>query len=187
MTAAVADEVAAVAAIPKRPDSSTPARFSTPPPPTSERGRLEMTTRHHLDSSNARNLRNTRQASDASRPVLDPEAVDSALLREMHRPHRESTPGASPSRKRQRINGDRYVKDVCDQLLPAPKCCATDTEPRPDSSHPGPDRTCKQASVCSMRMDRRRRRRGKRNALHTANFTFRRVRLHCLPYKVVHD
>ncbi|KAH7362924.1 WD domain-containing protein [Plectosphaerella cucumerina] len=118
MTAAVADDVAAVAAMTKQPDTSNPARFATPPPPSSERGRLE-TTRQHLDSSNARNLRNTRQAGDASRPALDPEAVESALLREMNRPQRESTPGASPSRKRQRINGDRFIPSRSGQDLQA--------------------------------------------------------------------
>ncbi|KAH6669106.1 WD40-repeat-containing domain protein [Plectosphaerella plurivora] len=118
MTAAVAEDVAAVAAMAKQADASNPARFATPPPPPSERGRLE-TTRQHLDSSNARNLRNTRQSGDSSRPALDPEAVESALLREMHRTQRESTPGASPSRKRQRINGDRFIPSRSGQDLQA--------------------------------------------------------------------
>jgi len=41
--------------------------------------------------------------------AFDVDAVDSALLREVHRQQRESTPGSSPHRKRQRINGDRCV------------------------------------------------------------------------------
>jgi cell division cycle 20-like protein 1 (cofactor of APC complex) len=46
--------------------------------------------------------------SEGSRPnAFDVDAVDSALLKEFGRPHRESTPSASPHRKRQRINGDR--------------------------------------------------------------------------------
>lgn len=40
---------------------------------------------------------------------FDAEALDSALVKELGRPQRESTPSASPSRKRQRINGDRFV------------------------------------------------------------------------------
>lgn len=48
--------------------------------------------------------------SEGSRPhAFDADAVDSALRRELSRPHRESTPSASPHRKRQRINGDRFV------------------------------------------------------------------------------
>lgn len=48
--------------------------------------------------------------SEGSRPsAFDVDAVDGALLREFGRPPRESTPSASPHRKRQRINGDRLV------------------------------------------------------------------------------
>lgn len=48
--------------------------------------------------------------SEAARASpFDAEALDSALVKELGRPQRESTPSASPSRKRQRINGDRFV------------------------------------------------------------------------------
>lgn len=52
--------------------------------------------------------------SEGARPnPFDIDAVDSALLREFgSRPQRESTPSASPHRKRQRINGDRFVRPV---------------------------------------------------------------------------
>lgn len=53
----------------------------------------------------------------SSTGVLDADVVDHALRRELGRqsyhvpppPQREGTPGASPHRKRQRINGDRFV------------------------------------------------------------------------------
>lgn len=54
-------------------------------------------------------LRNRGRPGDNGRPApLNVEAVDNAL-RHMQRPHRESTPSSSPSRKRQRINADRCV------------------------------------------------------------------------------
>ncbi|KAL1912420.1 substrate-specific activator of APC-dependent proteolysis [Sporothrix stenoceras] len=57
----------------------------------------------------------------SSTSVLDADAVDHALHRELGRqsyrvppppPQREGTPGASPHRKRQRINGDRSGQDL---------------------------------------------------------------------------
>ncbi|KAI9902914.1 hypothetical protein N3K66_002266 [Trichothecium roseum] len=47
------------------------------------------------------------------------EALDSALVKELERPQRESTPSASPSRKRQRINGDRFIPTRSGQDLQA--------------------------------------------------------------------
>lgn len=89
----------------RTPVSNTPSRIATPPS-QSERGRLEA--RHSLDSSKER--RTHQRRTETSRSTLfDTEAVDNALLREVHRQQRESTPGASPSRKRQRVNGDRFV------------------------------------------------------------------------------
>ncbi|GKT66665.1 WD repeat-containing protein SRW1 [Colletotrichum tofieldiae] len=88
--------------------AATPARFATPPPP-SDRGHLE--NRHNLENTNQRKIQHSRRPSEPARTnAFDADAVDSALLREMHhRSQRESTPGASPHRKRQRINGDRCV------------------------------------------------------------------------------
>ncbi|TDZ25099.1 Fizzy-related protein-like protein [Colletotrichum orbiculare MAFF 240422] len=94
------------------------ARFTTPPPP-SGRGHLE--TRHHLETATQRNPHNARRPSETARlGSFDPEAVDYALLRELHhRQQRESTPGASPHRKRQRINGDRFIPTRSGQDLQA--------------------------------------------------------------------
>lgn len=86
--------------------TATP-RSSTPPRP--DRARLEP--RHSLDNGPNRAPRNIGRKSEGARASpFDIDAVDSALLREFQRPHRESTPGASPHRKRQRINGDRFVE-----------------------------------------------------------------------------
>lgn len=61
-----------------------------------------------MEGGSGRRLRNKMAASEVLRPTeLDANAVESALLRELQRPHRESAPGTSPHRKRQRINGDR--------------------------------------------------------------------------------
>ena len=88
-----------------RTPSATPSRGPSPPPQT-DRGRLEA--RHSLDNSNQRKQRQRR--SDSTRSIqFDTDAVDNALLREIHRQQRESTPGVSPYRKRQRLNGDRCV------------------------------------------------------------------------------
>lgn len=86
--------------------TATPTRFATPPPP-SDRGLVE--NRQYLETTNQRKIQHSRRPSESARSsAFDPDAVDSALLREMHhRSQRESTPGASPHRKRQRINGDR--------------------------------------------------------------------------------
>ncbi|KAI9155286.1 Fizzy-related [Paramyrothecium foliicola] len=97
---------------------TSPARMATPPPP-SERGRLE--SRQNVDSNTtSRRLRQGARASDSSRASpFDPEALDHALIREFQRPQRESTPGASPHRKRQRINGDRFIPTRSGQDLQA--------------------------------------------------------------------
>ncbi|CAM1510277.1 Fc.00g006120.m01.CDS01 [Cosmosporella sp. VM-42] len=100
-------------------DASTtgPARIATPPPP-SERGRLE--SKHNLDGRPNRLLRSSAKASDPARSSpFDIDAVDNALRRGIQRPPRESTPGASPHRKRQRINGDRFIPTRSGQDLQA--------------------------------------------------------------------
>ncbi|KXX78676.1 Fizzy-related protein [Madurella mycetomatis] len=70
------------------------ARFSTPPP-QSDYLRAEPKHEDRRLSSRSENL--------------DADAIDSALRREIGRQQREGTPGASPHRKRQRINGDRFI------------------------------------------------------------------------------
>ncbi|PFH58173.1 hypothetical protein XA68_14077 [Ophiocordyceps unilateralis] len=90
---------------------------SSPPSP-SDQGCFELKSSEDNDSSER--VRNGPRISDAARPVaLDADAVESALLRELQRPHRESTPTASPHRKRQRINGDRFIPSRSGQDLQA--------------------------------------------------------------------
>lgn len=83
----------------------------TSPPLQGGRGRLEA--RSSLDPTSTRRIRHAMGNRDSTRAArFDTDAIDSALAREMHRPQRESTPGASPRRKRQRINGDRYFENA---------------------------------------------------------------------------
>ncbi|KAK3994755.1 putative fizzy-related protein [Cladorrhinum sp. PSN332] len=94
--------------------TSNNARHSTPPPrlpPPSDTHRTEP-----------RNIETGRYGRVGSRSVdltggID--AVDSALRREISRQQRDSTPGASPHRKRQRINGDRFIPSRSGQDLQA--------------------------------------------------------------------
>ena len=84
---------------------SEPGRILTPPPPLNQ---SQLESKYGHGSGHARRARNRMSAQDEPQVTgLDPSAVESALLRELQRPHRESTPSASPHRKRQRINGDR--------------------------------------------------------------------------------
>jgi len=87
------------------PSIATPSRISTPPP---HADRVHLEVRRNMDSGGSRHSRLSGRASDVSRSsMLDADAVDHALRRELSRQQREGTPGASPHRKRQRINGDR--------------------------------------------------------------------------------
>lgn len=140
------------------PAQSTPARISTPPPP-SERGRLEP--KPNGDIINTRSSRHIRR--EGSIGGLDPEILSRALSRELSADRRDSVPAASPSRKRQRINGDRLVMSNDD-----PSC--TRADPIPDSSPRDQGRICKQASVCSMKKALPPRLRGKRSEHPTASF-----------------
>ncbi|KAK6849666.1 WD repeat-containing protein srw1 [Apiospora arundinis] len=96
------------------PAQSTPARISTPPPP-SERGRLEP--KPNGDIINTRSSRHIRR--EGSIGGLDPEILSRALSRELSADRRDSVPAASPSRKRQRINGDRFIPSRSGQDLQA--------------------------------------------------------------------
>lgn len=75
-------------------------RLQTPPPPSSGNSREEPATEI---------ARNPRAPTRTENHVnnLDVGAVDSALRREIQQ--RQNSPGPSSHRKRQRINGDRYV------------------------------------------------------------------------------
>lgn len=93
----------------KQSSTNNTVRMSTPPP-VSDRSRLEAKPNAESNSGTMRRMRSRARTSDVAHPAdFDVDAVDSALMRELQRPQRESTPGASPSRKRQRINGDRLV------------------------------------------------------------------------------
>ncbi|KAG9250370.1 quinon protein alcohol dehydrogenase-like superfamily [Emericellopsis atlantica] len=96
-------------------DSGTTAvhRLATPPPPT-ERGRL-VDSKHNIEANSQRRTRSTISVQEELRGG----SIDHALLREMGRPHRESTPSASPHHKRQRINGDRFIPTRSGQDLQA--------------------------------------------------------------------
>jgi hypothetical protein len=80
----------------------------TTPPPAPERIRLDARSIAETNS-NRRSKPNTRHSDGSHSGALDNEPFESSLFRELHRPQRESTPSASPHRKRQRINGDRYA------------------------------------------------------------------------------
>lgn len=82
----------------------SPYRIATPPPP-SERATLEV--KHNIDHGVSRHAVAAPRDSDVGRGGLDVDAVDDQLRRAMSRTQRDATPGGSPSRKRQRINGDR--------------------------------------------------------------------------------
>ncbi|KAL2281465.1 hypothetical protein FJTKL_11625 [Diaporthe vaccinii] len=95
----------------------TPGRIATPPPPA-DRARLEV--KHNIDTGVPRSSRSNPRESDVGRAAsLDVEAVDVELRRQTSRSQRESTPGGSPSRKRQRINGDRFIPTRTGQDLQA--------------------------------------------------------------------
>ncbi|KIH88687.1 cell division cycle 20-like protein 1, cofactor of APC complex [Sporothrix brasiliensis 5110] len=76
----------------------------------------------HIDATTTGNRNRSHSTG-----VLDADAVDHALRRELGRqsyhvpppPQREGTPGASPHRKRQRINGDRFIPTRSGQDLQA--------------------------------------------------------------------
>ncbi|KAG6004905.1 hypothetical protein E4U21_000632 [Claviceps maximensis] len=96
---------------------SEPGRILTPPPP---HNRSQLESKYGHGSAHVRRQRNRMSAQDEPQVTgLDPNAVESALLRELQRPHRESTPSASPHRKRQRINGDRFIPSRSGQDLQA--------------------------------------------------------------------
>lgn len=83
----------------------SPCRTSTPPPPA-ERARLDI--KHNVDQSGSRRATaSAPREMDMSRVGLDVDAVDDQLRRAISHTQRDGTPAGSPSRKRQRINGDR--------------------------------------------------------------------------------
>ncbi|KAH7032865.1 WD40-repeat-containing domain protein [Microdochium trichocladiopsis] len=93
--------------------------MSTPPPP-SERGRLQAKLGLENGNTKSRPARHvTRLSEGGVSSSIDAEALSRALSRELTGDRRDSTPGASPSRKRQRINGDRFIPSRSGQDLQA--------------------------------------------------------------------
>ncbi len=89
------------------PATRTPSRLATPPPPL-DRGRLQAS--RNGENASFRSARSSGRVSDITGGRgIDPDALSRALSGNFAADRRDSTPGASPSRKRQRINGDRSV------------------------------------------------------------------------------
>ncbi|KAI1133906.1 WD domain-containing protein [Hypoxylon sp. FL0543] len=82
----------------------TPSRIASPPPP-SDRGRLQVM--NNVESSHPKSARHSGRGRSIG--GIDPDSLTRALSRELSADRRDSTSGASPSRKRQRINADRLV------------------------------------------------------------------------------
>lgn len=99
----------------KASSSLVPPRIATPPLP-SDRIRHEP---KQIDESNGLGrIRKSLKGSDSTRSATRvADAMDSTLLKELQRKNRESTPSASPHRKRQRINGDRSVRQLTHLFL----------------------------------------------------------------------
>ncbi|KAG9238165.1 WD40-repeat-containing domain protein [Amylocarpus encephaloides] len=95
------------------PPVASPPRTSTPPPATQRR---RSDKRAH-EGNRGRGERNGTPAAD----VIDPNALSKALLKEFEDAgrQRETTPGGSPSRKRQRVYGDRFIPNREGQDLQA--------------------------------------------------------------------
>jgi cell division cycle 20-like protein 1, cofactor of APC complex len=83
------------------PPVNTPPRARTPPPGADSKRRMERSG--NVDSGNRSDRSKTMDAA------VDPNALSKALMREFEETGRtrDVTPGGSPSRKRQRIYGDR--------------------------------------------------------------------------------
>jgi hypothetical protein len=144
---------------------SRAVRIATPPP-APERVRLDARSIAETNP-NRRSKHNTRHSDGSRTGTLDTEPFESSLFRELHRPQRESTPSASPHRKRQRINGDRYA------IFFPLRFQVTDNPAV--SSQAGQARTCKPVLVFYMRTVRLPLRLGRRSAHLMVSFTFKRV------------
>ncbi|KAI1097460.1 WD domain-containing protein [Jackrogersella minutella] len=88
----------------------TPSGIGTPSPP-SGRGRLQV-----IEAGNSKGARHSRGSNISG---IDPEILTRALSRELSGDRRDSTSGASPSRKRARLNGDRFIPSRSGQDLHA--------------------------------------------------------------------
>lgn len=96
-----------------------PANSARPgtPPPTSTRAAHD--SKPDQDTTMRRTRHNTRVSEGRRSLPFTAEALDAALLRDSSNAQRESTPAPSPHRKRQRINGDRFIPTRSGQDLQA--------------------------------------------------------------------
>jgi cell division cycle 20-like protein 1 (cofactor of APC complex) len=106
-------------------EPTCPPPRAAPSLPAVERGHVQVP---HIDNDThrtpakirCRNIDGAIGNDRASIGPLDADEVDGALLKELQpRQHRQSTPGGSPHRKRQRINGDRFIPTRSGQDLQA--------------------------------------------------------------------
>ncbi|RFU31788.1 hypothetical protein B7463_g4550, partial [Scytalidium lignicola] len=96
------------------PPLGTPRRTATPPPAIEKR-RSEK-------KNNEENIMRSSRAGASTNDAIDPNALNKALLKEFEEAgsrHRDITPGGSPSRKRQRVYGDRFIPNREGQDLQA--------------------------------------------------------------------
>ncbi|TAQ85408.1 hypothetical protein B7494_g6266 [Chlorociboria aeruginascens] len=97
------------------PLSGTPPRTKTPPPVIENR-------RSERKANEENGSRNDRVSGKSNSGMVDPNVLSKALLKEFEevgRRHRDITPGGSPSRKRQRVYGDRFIPNREGQDLQA--------------------------------------------------------------------
>ncbi|KAI1811366.1 WD40-repeat-containing domain protein [Poronia punctata] len=98
------------------PAARSPARIATPPPP--DRQRLQA--RPNLDIGNLKSSRHSGRFTErVSIGGIDPDSLSLALAKELSTDRRDSAPAASPSGKRRRINGDRFIPSRSGQDLTA--------------------------------------------------------------------
>jgi cell division cycle 20-like protein 1, cofactor of APC complex len=93
--------IAKAAAALNTPPVATPLRSTTPPPQAEKR----KSDRKATDDG----VRSDRASAASGFDPIDPNVLSKALLKEFEDvgKHRDITPGGSPSRKRQRVYGDR--------------------------------------------------------------------------------
>ncbi|KAI2643286.1 WD40-repeat-containing domain protein [Xylaria nigripes] len=88
------------------PITRSPSRILTPPPP--DRQRLQP--RSNLDGNTSKGSRHSDHFVErASTNSVEPEALTRRLSRQRSSDRREIAPATSPNRKRQRLDGDRFI------------------------------------------------------------------------------
>lgn len=119
-----------------------------------------------------------RQKSRTGSEPVDADALSVALKEyEEAGRRRERTPGTSPSRKRQRVYGDRYVVWLlCSESEGYNLVLATAlTSVASGSYQTVMVKTCRQLTICSMKMAVRPLHPGRKSAAHSPSCTSRRV------------